>query len=129
MASYVSIAKRVPGEGVRAGLAAVNCGVDATRTSIVVDDDIDVYNEEEVLWALNTRMTPDVDITILPRVAGCALVPTSYDEERLKRDVSGGPMNTKMVIDATKPVNLTFPTRVTPPKGLWRSMKLEEYLK
>jgi 2,5-furandicarboxylate decarboxylase 1 len=129
MTSYISIAKRVAGEGMRAGLAAVNCCVDATRTAIVVDEDIDVYNEEEVLWAINTRVVPDDDILTLPRLTGCALVPTSYDEERIKREGTGGPMNTKMVIDATKPVNISFPTQVTPNNELWESMRLEDYLK
>ena len=129
MTSYISIAKRVPGEGVRAGLAAVNCSVDATRTAVVVDEDIDVYNEEEVLWAINTRVVPDDDIVILPRVTGCALVPTSYDEERIKKEGTGGPMNTKMVIDATKPVNIPFPTRVNPTHELWENMRLEDFLK
>jgi 2,5-furandicarboxylate decarboxylase 1 len=113
----------------RAALAAVNNDVNSIRTAVVVDEDIDVYNEEEVQWAVSTRVTPDIDIIFLPRVAGCPLAPTSYDEERLKREVSGGTMNTKMVIDATRPVNLPFATRVTPPKDLWNSMKLGDYLK
>lgn len=113
----------------RAGLAAVNNDVNSIRTAVVVDEDIDVYNEEEVQWAISTRVTPDLDITILPRLAGCPLTPTSYDEERLKNDVSGGTINTKMVIDATMPLSLPFATRVTPPQDLWDSMKLEDYIK
>ncbi len=128
MSVYVSIAKRVPGEGVRAGLAAINSSVDATRMAIVVDDDIDVYDEEEVLWAVNTRVVPDRDITIIPRITGCALVPTSYDEDGAKRDVTGGPMNTKMVIDATRPVSSPFPDRVRPSEALWNRVALDEYL-
>jgi len=121
---YVSIAKRVAGEGMRAALAAVNA-MDVTKIAVVVDDDIDVYNEEEVLWAIATRTTLDLDTTILPRILGDPLSPTSYDETRLKR----GKMISKMIIDATKPVELPFPTRVTPPQDLWNSMKLEDYLK
>ncbi|MFC1861173.1 UbiD family decarboxylase [Chloroflexota bacterium] len=122
--AYVSIAKRVPGEPKRAALAAVN-SMDTIGIAVVVDDDIDVYNEEELLWAIATRMTPDVDITIIPGMLGCPLNPMSYDETRLKK----GLMNTKMIIDATKPLESPFPTRVTPPKDLWESMKLEDYIK
>jgi len=122
--AYVSIAKRVPGEGMRAALAAVNA-VAATKIVVVVDEDIDVYNEEEVLWAVATRMAPDLDISILNRVLGDPLNPTSYDEARLKR----GPMVSKLIMDATKPVELPLPTRVTPPQALWNSMKLEDYLR
>ncbi len=121
--AYVSISKHVAGEGMRAGLAAVNAQ-DVTKIAVIVDDDIDVYNEEEVLWAVATRTTPDIDIVVLPRLLGDPLSPTSYDETRLKR----GQMISKMIIDATRPVELPFPTRVTPPADLWDSMKLEDYV-
>jgi len=121
---YVSIAQRVPGEAKRAALATLN-RLSPTRIAVVVDEDIDVYNEEEVTWAIATRVTPDLDIITIPRVLGGALTPTAYDETRLKR----GPMDSKMIIDATKPVELPFPTRVTPPKDLWSSMRLEDYIK
>jgi len=124
MIAYVSIVQRIPGEAKRAALAAVDT-MSITNIAVVVDDDIDVYNEEEVIWAIATRTTPDLDIVTIPRILGGPLNPTSYDETRLQR----GPMNTKMIIDATKPVELTFPTRVTPPKELWDSMKLEDYLR
>ena len=52
--SYISIKKRVPGEAKRAGWAAVN-SYQSTNIAVVVDDDIDVYNEEEVMWAVATR--------------------------------------------------------------------------
>jgi 2,5-furandicarboxylate decarboxylase 1 len=121
---YVSIKKRVPGEGKRAGWAAVNA-YQSTNIAVVVDEDIDVYNEEEVLWAVATRCTADQDIDIVPRMLGGKLVPTSYDETRQKR----GPMASKMVIDATMPVEQPFATRITPPKDLWERMKLEDYVK
>jgi 2,5-furandicarboxylate decarboxylase 1 len=121
---YISIKKRVPGEAKRAGWAAVNSYL-STHIAIVVDEDIDVYNEEEVLWAVATRCCPDIDIDIIPRTVGGPLVPTSYDETRLKR----GRMASKMVIDATMPVELPFPTRIRPPEDLWERIKLSEYLK
>jgi 2,5-furandicarboxylate decarboxylase 1 len=121
---YLSIKKRVPGEGKRAALAAVNSFF-STKIAVVVDDDIDVYNEEEVLWAVATRCCPDLDINIIPRMAAGILDPTSYDETHLK----GGNMNSKIIIDATMPVELPFATRITPPKDLWERMKLEDYLK
>lgn len=124
MIGYISIAKRVPGEGKRAALAAIN-SMDTLRLAVVVDEDIDIYDEEQVLWAIATRTTPDVDVNIIPGVLGCPLNPTSYNETRTKR----GTMNSKMIIDATKPVEQPFPTMVTPREDLWKSMKLEDYLK
>ncbi len=91
----------------------------------MVDEDIDVFNDKEVLWAIATRLEGDKGITIIPEVAGANLDPSGYDETRLK----WGPMNTKVIIDATKPVGLPFATRITPPKALWESMKLDDYLR
>ncbi len=59
---------------------------------IVVDDDIDIFNSEEVDWALISRVQPDRDIFILPRCHGSRLDPSSDPE-----GVSG-----KLFIDATK---------------------------
>ncbi|MBI2861063.1 MAG: UbiD family decarboxylase [Chloroflexi bacterium] len=119
----VCIRKRVPGEGVLAGMMAI--GDPAIKGALVVDEDIDIFNEQEALWAAGTRVVADQDIHTMPRILGAHLDPTTYDETRLKR----GPMLTKVVIDATKPVGLPFSTRITPPKDLWESMKLADYVK
>ncbi len=121
---YISIKKRIQGEGKFAGLAALSAGP-ATKLVVVVDEDIDVYNEEEVLWAIATRVEADIDVSIIPWVAGAHLDPSCYDETRFKR----GSMTTKMIIDATRPVELPFATRITPPRALWESMSLDNYLR
>ena len=122
--TYVSISKRIPGEGKRAGLAALTA-VGSTAVVVVVDDDVDVYNEEEVLWAIYTRVTPDIDIDVISRVAGGHLIPTAYDETRLKR----GKMTSKVIIDVTRPAELPFATRIIPDPKVWQRIKLEDYLK
>ena len=122
--TYISIKKGVQGEGKLAGLAALSTGNYKTKLAVVVDDDIDVYDEEEVLWAIATRVAWDSNVLIMPGVTGNQLDPVAYNETRLER----GQMNTKIVIDATKPVGSPFLTRVTPPQELWESMNLEDYL-
>ena len=47
---YISIDKKVDGETKQAALAALG-GCDFVKHVIVVDADIDIYNEEEVMWA------------------------------------------------------------------------------
>lgn len=121
---YTSIKKRVQGEGKFTGLAALSANPEL-KVAVVVDEDIDVYDEEEVLWAICTRVQADLDISIIPGVAAANLDPSSYDETRFKR----GTMSTKMIIDATKPVESPFPARITPPKALWDSMRLDNYLR
>ncbi|MFC1894019.1 UbiD family decarboxylase domain-containing protein [Chloroflexota bacterium] len=42
---------------------------------ICVDEDIDIYNAEEVLWALTTRIVPGRDIMVNPSGGGLILFP------------------------------------------------------
>jgi 2,5-furandicarboxylate decarboxylase 1 len=120
---HVSIEKQVQGQGKFTALAAL-AACNRAKIAIVVDEDIDVYDEQEVLWAMATRVTGDLDIVHIPGVTGAHLDPTSYDETRLKR----GPITTRTIIDATRPVTLPFATRITPPKELWNSMNIDYYL-
>ncbi len=97
---------------------------------VVVDEDVDIFNEPEVLWAMATRVVGDRDISIISEATGQRLNPSAYDETRaLNREESRGNMVSKVIIDATKPVDLPFATRITPNKELWQAMQLEDYLK
>jgi 2,5-furandicarboxylate decarboxylase 1 len=121
--AYVRIKKRVPGEGKSAGLAALSAEPNL-KIIVVVDDDIDIYNEEEVLWAISTRFEADVGLTMIPNIMGAHLDPSAYGEVRTER----GPMTTKLVLDATRPATLGFAERIRPPEDLWRKVKLEDYI-
>jgi 4-hydroxy-3-polyprenylbenzoate decarboxylase len=46
------------------------------KNLIVVDDDIDVHNMNEVLWAWCVRFQPSKDITIIPNTQGVFLDPS-----------------------------------------------------
>jgi 2,5-furandicarboxylate decarboxylase 1 len=120
---YVSIKKRVQGEGKLAGIGALAGHVWAT-TVVVVDDDVDVFNEADVLWAVATRTVADRDVSIIANATGQRLNPSAHNESSTGR----GYMVSKMIIDATKPLDLPFSTRITPNKDLWQSMRLDEYL-
>lgn len=122
---YVSIKKTLGGQGKLAGLAALSVPSYPVKTCIVVDEDVDVFDEKNVLWALATRMVPGRDITIIENCAGNALDPAAYDETRLKI----GSMQDYMIIDATKPLTLPTPVPIIPPEDLWKKMKLEDYIK
>ena len=125
--SYVSIAKRVEGEGMLAGLLAVSADRNGTL-AIVVDEDVDIFNEEEVLSALATRVSFDKDIATIPAVVGGVLNPRAYSEQADEKGVARGGIMAKTIIDATKPVSTPFAVRITPPQDLWQSMKLEDYV-
>lgn len=66
---------------------------------IVVDSDIDIYDDFMVQWAVNTRVQPHRDIYITPaNTWGCALDPSiSMKDRPMPRTVSS-----RMGIDATR---------------------------
>lgn len=121
---YISIKKRTEGQGRVAGLAALNGDI-IGKVAIVVDDDVDVFDEHEVLWALATRVKAESDILIVPRMPSVHLNPCADNAA----GTWAGYTDAKIMVDATLPVDQPFATRVTPPQGLWKSMKLEDYLK
>ena len=70
----VSIAKNKEGDGVNAILAAFT-GHTSMKQVIIVDDDIDIFNDREVEWAVATRMQGD-RILKIPGAAGSSLDPS-----------------------------------------------------
>ncbi len=121
--AYVAIKKRVPGEGMSAGLAAIAANSDI-KIAVVVDDDIDIYDERQVLWAISTHFEADTGLAVIPNAMGAHLNPSAYGEVRTEK----GPMNTKMVIDATRPATLPFAERIRPHQETWDRIRLEDYI-
>ena len=121
--TYVAINKSVPGQGKSAGLAAITANPNI-KIAVVVDDDIDIYDEQRVLWAIATTFEADQDLVVIPGVTGSHLNPSSYGEIRNEH----GPMNTKMVIDATRPITLPFEERIRPSGDVWDRINLADYI-
>ncbi len=89
--AYVSIKQARPGEAKHA--IPVVLGVDHyLKLVIVVDDDIDVFDESDVLWAIATRVQADRDLLVVSGSLGAIL------------DPSAGPdgLTAKLGIDATR---------------------------
>lgn len=87
---YISIKKVAEGQPKNVLLSAL--GDDAVmKLAVVVDDDIDVYDEKEVLWAMATRMQGDDDMIMIPGCMGSIMDPSSVDGR-----------TTKIGLDATK---------------------------
>ena len=117
---YISLKQRVAGEARNAILAAF--GVDwHLKYVIAVDDDIDVYSEPEVLWALSLRSQPADDTFVIPKAAGARLDPTTPMED-------DQPLSSKMGIDATRPFGKPFSAVGEVPKAVLAKMKPEDYL-
>lgn len=114
---YISVDKKVDGETKQAALAALG-GCDFVKHVVVVDADINIYNEEEVMWAVATRVQADQDIDIIKNVKGNTLDPSQTDNI----------MTAKMIIDATRPVQRPFEARVEVPKTAMANTRLEDFI-
>ena len=99
--TVVAIEQQHPGHAKMAGLVATGCGPAAYlgRLTIVVDDDVDITNPTEVLWALATRWDPQTQTDI---VDGCwtgHIDPVLQPAKRAVGDIT----NSRAIIYAVRP--------------------------
>ncbi len=78
----VSISKNKEGDGVNAIMAAFT-GHPSMKQVIIVDDDIDIFDDRQVEWAVATRMQAD-RILMIPGAAGSSLDPSSHGKTTWK---------------------------------------------
>jgi len=45
----------------------------------LVDDDVDIFDELEVLWCMGTHFQGDQDLAVIPYALGNQLTPNPYD--------------------------------------------------
>ena len=97
----IAIKQRYPGHAKQVGVLASSCGstVYGCKMVIVVDDDIDVSNFEQLMWAMVTRCDPATSIDILRRMRTSPADPRLLPEQRKMKDLT----NSRMVVDATRP--------------------------
>jgi UbiD family decarboxylase len=93
-ACVISLKKNLPSDPQRAAFMAFP-EIEHLKMVIVVDDDVDVYNDRDVHWALVTRTHWDKDITVIPNVQSF-------------RKWMG---NAVSMIDATRPDGVSFPDK------------------
>ena len=82
---------------------------------IVVDEDVNVYDPNEILWALTTRFQPATDMYVIPRGITSSLEPSSTPDG----------VTSKMMADAT--IKLGFRGQVAEPTAEMRSMVLKRW--
>jgi 2,5-furandicarboxylate decarboxylase 1 len=100
--AIVSMKKIAEGEPKMAMLTALGTEL-YTKQVIVVDDDVDIYDMEDVMWAVATRVRAEKDILMIPGVKSAIIDPTSDPATFTV---------TKMGIDATAPINEEFAQRL-----------------
>ena len=114
--AYVSIAKRTPGQAKNAICAAFAADM-LLKHVVIVDDDIDIFDEERVLWAISNRFQADRDLVVIANAQGSELDPSA----------GPGGVNAKMGLDATKPLE-GFPPELRVPEGVMKRIRLEDFL-
>ncbi|MBI3016068.1 MAG: UbiD family decarboxylase [Candidatus Tectomicrobia bacterium] len=114
---YVSIEKQAEGQARQAALMAL-ASCDFIKNVIVVDADIDPFNEQEVLWAVATRCQPHEAVDIIRDAKGSPLDPSVTRETA----------TSKMIIDATMPKGRPFASRTRVPAEALKAARIEDYV-
>jgi 2,5-furandicarboxylate decarboxylase 1 len=109
---YISIKKADEGQPKQVALQAL-AHSPIFQVVVVVDDDIDVFNEEDVVWAVSTYVDPRRDVNVITNMG------------RWSERASG---NTRILIDATRPTHVAFPSRLRVPAEAMQRIRLEEWL-
>lgn len=115
----IAIKQLYPGHATQVGHVASQChvGAYAGRYVIVVDEDIDVTDLNEVIWAMVTRSDPATSIDIIHNAWSTALDPRIHPDDKAKGKLT----NSRAIIDATRPyewrdrfpkVNMPSPERM-----------------
>jgi 2,5-furandicarboxylate decarboxylase 1 len=101
--AIISMKKISEGEPKMAILSALSTEL-YTKYVIVVDEDVDIFDMNDVMWAIATRVRAEKDIILIPGVKSAIIDPTSDPKTYTV---------TKMGIDATAPSDEGFAERLT----------------
>ena len=109
---YISVRKRQEGEVKAVGLAALT-EAPFLNCVVLVDAEIDVFNEPDVIWAVLSYTDPSRDVDILRNVYNLFNTAAGF---------------TKVIIDATRPLDVAFPAPFKVPDEVMERIRLEEWL-
>src|SRR3989441_1234961 len=115
---YVSLEQRIPGQAKNAILAVLGADLYMKRV-VVVDHDVDIFEDRQVNWAIATRCQPDRDITIVTHARGSDLDPSTKEDG----------YTAKWGVDATAKPSLGgyTPRHRVPPEG-WERLRVGGFL-
>jgi len=104
--AIVQVAKKKPGDDGMAKQAAIIALAvyRELKNVILVDEDVDLFDSNDVLWAMQTRFIGDLDTTFIPGVAGHVLDPSQTPEYDPRIHAKG--TTTKTIFDCTVPFHL-----------------------
>ena len=116
---YVALEQRLPGQAKNAIMAVLGADLYMKRV-VVVDHDVDVFDDRQVTWALATRCQPDRDVTVVTHARGSDLDPSTHEDG----------YTAKWGVDATaKPSLAAYTPRHRVPPDVLDRIRLEDYLR
>lgn len=109
--AYISIKKEREGIAKRVGMSAL---LESWQFNwaIIVDEDVDVFDEQEVLWAVYTYTDPSRDVDVLK------------NQYNIFHSAAG---SQKVIIDATKPLDTVSPAKIRVPPAAMDRIKLADF--
>ena len=115
---YVSIEQRIPGQAKNAILSVLGADLYMKRV-VVVDQDVDVFDDRQMTWAIATRCQPDRDLVVISHARGSDLDPSSTVEDGF---------TAKWGVDATaKPSLAAYTPRHRVPPAVAQRLRLEDF--
>jgi UbiD family decarboxylase len=119
MAAYVAVRDIAPGQAEAIGTMVLE-KTPVMHMVAIVDHDIDVFDEDEVQWAIHTYTNLDKGLNIYG--ANFAQHPG------LNPNFAPTNWGGKMIVDATRPRDFAFGSRSEVPEDVIRRMPLDEYV-
>jgi 4-hydroxy-3-polyprenylbenzoate decarboxylase len=116
--AVVKIQKQADDDGKKA-IRAAFAGHRSCKHVFVVDEDIDIYDPQQVEWALATRFQGDADLVVLVKEPGSSLDPSAEPDTH---------RTTKIGFDLTKPLvaqGKNYTRAAFPPVDLSRFLGIE----
>ena len=126
----VQMTPRYYGEARNVLMSVLSSEYQHPKVAIAVDEDVDIFNYAEVLWAINTRVNPQEDVVVIKGAKIHAMDPSCPEFGS-----PGAPgwhrIGGKIMIDATKPPACDQKRRDEferlRPVG-WETVRLEDFL-
>lgn len=116
--AYLQFKNPLPTDARRAIYMALSVFSGFVKHVFAFDDDVDIFDEREVMWAIATRTQWDRDVIVLPRVRIKGVDPSA----------ELGGINCAGGIDCTKPHGQPFEERIFVDPDVMAKVNLENYI-
>ena len=114
---FISMKKMSEGDPGRAAAAVLTW--DWCKNVFVFDEDINVYDPTEILWAIATRVQPHLQVSIIKEIMRGSLIDPSMVDAR---------KTSAMIVDATKPLDRPFSPVSKCPDDAMARIRIEDFV-